>query len=71
MKIDLTKDELHLLTVLVGTVIDAESKNFPSNLSKEEQKRFENALIGLTLKVLTANQEIENQDDEAIDAEIL
>lgn len=71
MKIDFTKEELHLLTVMVGTIIEAESMRFSSNLSKKEQKRFENALVGLSLKVLMANQEIENQNDEAIDAEIL
>lgn len=70
MKIDLTKEELHLLTAMVGTIVEAESMRFSSDLSKKEQERFEDALVSLSLKVLMAHREIE-QDDEAMDAEIL
>ena len=70
MKIDFTNEELHLLTAVIGTIIEAESKNLPSNLSKKEQESFENALVGLSLKVLMANRKLE-QDDQAMDAEIL
>lgn len=71
MKIDFTEEEIYLLTALVGIVIEAENKNIPSIIPKEGEKSFFKALVGLSLKVLMANRELENQHDEAIDAEIL
>ena len=71
MKIDFTEEEIKLLVAMIAQTLEAMDEVKKDCKKDENFKTLGMALVGLSLKILYANDEMKKKKDEAVDAELL